>query len=461
MFEIEQRQRQTLIVKVKQKHLSVGLFCAFESFLNAQLSQGCLIVCFDFSNAKSIDFSATAELLEIYRAYNAIIDIAFCALPVHPAFSESSCSLSQFLPLYSSVDEAIMSDDFSVAQLRSLNAIVLAGDSPQNILPSFPPTLLPIMGSSLLKHNLQHLETAGVRKVTVDTGQFGTTIRQHLYAEDQAPCFQMGFFNSPLSASMSDTEQPMHRLSKLQNMLSIFRQDTIVMLGNALPNAEILSFYHEHQRSAADITLLVSPSQKLNEKVNSTLQDSVTCIIIGGGALDGPPLPNIGQSYSELRAFFTLRGQKVHTVYAATENRIVISLRTYVRVLSHALAGNYPQLRLQGFTSQADQWRHQDADISSDLKVQGACYIGPGVKIASGVQIVGPTSIESGCEIGRGARVEHSVLSDAHHTPAHALRRDVFAAMDRVVPLHQLSETTPNPSSRHVLPPSTPCVRAS
>ncbi len=460
MFEIARNQRHTLIVNVIQKRLSTGLFCSFERFLNAQLGQKNPIILFDFSNAKSINFSATAELLEIYRAYNAIIDIAFCALPELPAFSESSYSLAQLLPLYSSTDAALKSDEFSIAQMRSLHGIVLAGDSPQNILPSFPPTLLPIMGHSLLQHNLQHLEKSGIRDVTVETGQFGTAIRRHLQLEIDSSGSHIGFYNSPTSLSASIWGKPMHRLSELQNTLSVFRRDTIVMLGHALPNTEILSTYHAHQSSDADITLVVPPPKEMNNQRGFLQQDCVTCLLIKGGALDGPPLPDIGFSYRELSHFFSRRGQKVHTVYATSETGIVSSLKAYIGVLSAALAGRYPLLRLKEFEPQGFQWRHPEAEVSPDLMVEGACYIGPGVKIASGVKIIGPASIESGCQIGRGARVEHSVLSEAHHTPAHALRRDVFASMDKIIPLHRskvptsaadiLNQQARNPLSKHM-----------
>ncbi|MEP2784553.1 MAG: STAS domain-containing protein [Pseudoruegeria sp.] len=444
MFETKRSDGLILQTVITNRHLCATTFQKMETFLNHQLKVGIRAVIFDFSAVQSIDYTALSALLEVYRTFDGPMTLAYCGLPKHEAFADSSCSLSQLLPLYTDPNHALSDPAFSKLEMATLNGIVLAGGAAQNVLPSFLPTsLLPLMGKSFLHHTLEGMQNAGIRNAIVDTGSFGSIIRKSLMTT-QFKTINLGFLNDHPAQTPKGSYNTIERLSQLNNTLSAFSNDTVISIGNAMPDVDFAKAFREHKERKADITVCVSgarshSSAEIQELLayNPSILNAVFtgCLFFRNGLFEDFEVPDQHATLSQVLKKIAETGGAIHFHFSQSKGRVVTNLRSYFEVLSHSLVGGYQSVSQSLTANKNGVWLHPEAEVSSTADIRGPCYIGAGVKISAKAELQGPVAIESGCEIGQGARIHHSVISNEHRAPPRALRRDVIAFMDWVGPL--------------------------
>lgn len=428
MFELTERIGGIAVIALKAPRLPAPLFPVLEKLLSDQVARKTPGVLLEFSTSHKPDLAAIGALLEVYRLFSPLCQIAVCGLPDPAGFEESSHPITAWLPLYASRKAALESEAMRRLRLTDRHAVVLAGARhPGPPSHNVPLGLLPVFGTSLLHRTLEELSAVGIADITLDCGPSGEDIRSHAQSA-RVPAHVLHPYNNAFGGAETGSA-----LLALDRDLSAFERECIVIFGNATACASLPELLAAHRASGCAVSLATSgcesgPLHDL-EGIAACQASFSGLAVFSAGALEGLGVSAGRGLFSTLLPDMMRRGQGLHRHALAINRPLVSDSAIYFAHLRSALAE-----RLAGGSGRS-LLVEPGARLSRRARISGPCYIGTDAEISAGCRISGPAIIESGCRLARGTEVVGSVLTSLMTSATGGRLHNVIAAPGWELPI--------------------------
>ncbi|MBI3344964.1 MAG: NDP-sugar synthase [Gammaproteobacteria bacterium] len=338
-----------------------------------------------------------------------------------------------------------------------MKAMILAAGSGTRLRPlthDLPKPMLPLLGKPVLEYLIEHLASAGIKQIMINTSHMAPAIEQY-FGHGQRLGVQIGYsfeghiennkiFPNPIGSAGG--------LRKIQDLGGFFDETTLVVCGDALIDLDVGAAMREHKQKRALVSLVVKevPWQQVSSygivvsdddgRITSFQEKpqrdealsnwaSTGIYIFEPEALDlipfGLPFDIGGQLFPLLVAQgLPFYAQRRHFNWLDISN-----VYDYWSATQRALRGEIADLRPPGAEIRKGVWAGLNTRIEwEDTEITGPVYIGPGAHIEAGCRIIGPTWIGHGCRLEAGVQITRSILFEYTRIAAGARLDEVIVS---------------------------------
>ncbi|MCH7703825.1 MAG: NDP-sugar synthase [Planctomycetes bacterium] len=327
-------------------------------------------------------------------------------------------------PLLSAGYETGYAERRSEVRNRAIRGLVLAGvhawgnDSLEQAICR---PLLPVALRPLIAHSLTWLRDGGATEACVCANSQTSLLRRRLgdgtgldlalrYDEDRMPRGPAGCVRDAYLSAEFDA--------------------LIVADGTIVPDFDPAPMLRSHFDANASLTVVVSSTAGPGGAAEGTLEP-IGVYVFSPDVLSSIPARSYQDIKESLIPRLRARGERVmmHVVADGVSPRVA-DAQSYQRVnmwvVERILAGGDPP---HGYVRVGDAFVHESARMANDTRIIGPVLIGPSCHIAEGSTVIGPTvvgarsriatnavvsrtTIWEDCEVGEGAIVDQSILTN-------------------------------------------------
>lgn len=304
---------------------------------------------------------------------------------------------------------------------------------------SAPKPMLPTAGVPFLSHLLGRIRAAGVRHVVL-----GTSYHAEVFAEHFGDGSALG-----IALDYLVEDEPLGTGGAIRNVAAkLSEPDILVFNGDILSGLDPAEVVRTHREAAADVTLHLvrvadprpfgcvptAPDGRVLhflEKTDRPITDQINagCYVFRREVIDSIP---VGRPVSvERETFPGLLAAGAH-LRAHIDDSYWLDLGTpaaFVRGSADLVRGVVRSPVLAGPVGEA--LLLPGARVEPQARVVGGSVVGAGAVVRAGAQVIGSVLMDL-CQVGPGARVEHSVLGIGARVGADAVLHDVVVG-DRAV----------------------------
>jgi len=320
-----------------------------------------------------------------------------------------------------------------------MKAMILAAGKGTRVRPltyELPKPMIPILGKPVMAYLIEHLAKHQVNEVMVNVSYLHEKIQQyfgdgHRFGIEIGYSFEGDISNGKIIPSPVGSAGGMR---KIQDFGQFFNETTIVICGDAIIDLDITAAVAEHRKKGAIVSLVAKevPMDKVSGygivvtdddgKIVSFQEKPAQSEARSNLASTGiyifePEALNLipsGSTFDIGSDLFPLLVEKNLPFYAINHhfNWIDIGLVSdYWEVMQQVMRGEVPSMSMPGKQVKPGVWVGLNVRVDwENTKIQGPVYIGSGVRVDKGAEIIGPTWISDGCHVQRGGRVVRSVL---------------------------------------------------
>lgn len=424
MYDTHYSVQNILIVRMRVKRLTARAAQLFTQAANQALHSGHSAILFDMSKTTRLTTCGLAAVIELFAAHDQKLTTGFFGLQPKVDALLQQYGLAANLPIFETVDAALVSPRFRRRRLAGHQAVILCADAIPSMAPlnwDAPSAMLDFLGKPLLEHAITHLESFGIDDICLNPGHLGDQIFDHYGRQRHRNIL---FSNEGIATSEGWHGQPVGSASTLRQLdrhNSFFRDDFFVLSSNALTNinyAELMSAHKASDAMVTQATTTETPSQPVRTNIYVFSPDALPLI----GAPHGqdieqdllPALRNAGATINDYEAPFSYRSIQCG--------------RDYRDTLSEALAGDLPDHQPTGQQIRPGIWADVGVQVSSSASFEGPCFIGAGSTIGKNARIIGPSVIGTDCQIGKHAELRRSVLQKNSILTARSVLADHIAS---------------------------------
>lgn len=299
-----------------------------------------------------------------------------------------------------------------------------------------PKPMIPILGKPVMEYLITHMASHGVREIMVNVAFHHGKIEAY-FGDGSRWGVEIGYSYEGALDKGDIVPRPKGSaggIRHIQDFSGFFDETTLVVCGDALIDWDITAAVAEHRQKGAVASVAVLPVahdqvhnygivvtdaegriQSFQEKPQPAQAQSnlasTGIYLLEPSAMDLiPPHCNfdIGADLFPLlvqqKVPFFAQNRPFHWVDIGRT-------RDYWVVLQRVLCGELPNIPMPGHEVRTGIWVGLNTRIDWEhVTIEGPVYIGSGVRIEAGVQLIGPIWIGHGCHIRAHAQVRKSVL---------------------------------------------------
>jgi len=304
----------------------------------------------------------------------------------------------------------------SVLQSPTVRGIVLAGVHAWGdcvLEQAVCRPLLPLAARPLIWHTLRWLHDGGVRRAVVCANSDTAVLRRALGE------------NAGLDMSLDYFEDLMPRGPAGCVRDAAFGTDAEVILvteGTLVPRIDLTALLRAHLTTGAAVTMVVGGAGFTHRRPGEG-QEPLGIYMFSRSVLERVPATGYQDIKETLIPSLHRRGERIvtHEVPGDLAPRVTdaasylgVNMRTVEEMVRE---GAVPS----GYVRVGDAWVDPSARLDSTARFVGPVLVGPRSVIGCGTLIVGPTTIGTGCTIGRRAVVSRSAVWDRCHIGSGAI----------------------------------------
>ena len=320
-----------------------------------------------------------------------------------------------------------------------MKAMILAAGKGTRVRPltyELPKPMIPLLGKPVMAYLIEHLAKHQVNEVMVNVSYLHEKIQQyfgdgHRLGIEIGYSFEGDISNGKIIPSPVGSAGGMR---KIQDFGGFFDETTIVICGDAIIDLDITAAVAEHRKKGALVSLVAKevPLDRVSDygivltdedgKIVSFQEkpspaDAKSNLASTGIYIFEPEAINLipsGSTFDIGSDLFPLLVERNLPFYAINQifNWIDIGLvKDYWEVMQQLMRGEVPTMHMPGKEIRPGVWVGLNVRIDwENTKIQGPVYIGSGVRVDKGAEIIGPTWISDGCHVQRGGKLVRSVL---------------------------------------------------
>lgn len=323
--------------------------------------------------------------------------------------------------------------------MSQVKAMILAAGKGTRVKPltkDLPKPMIPVLGKPVMEYLIEHLARHGIKEIMVNVAYKHWKIENY-FGNGSRWGVSIGYSYEGVCENGEITEKPLGSaggMRRIQDFGGFFDTTTLVICGDALIDLDISKAVAEHKKKqalASVVTLEVAEKDVASygiveadeqgkilafqekprpEEARSRLA-STGIYLFEPEVLDLIPKNKVFDIGSEL---FPLLVEQNLPFYA--QNNLfdwidIGQLSDYWEVLQRVLKGDIMGLQMPGKEIRPNIWVGLNTRINWDkVKIEGPVYIGSGVCIEDGAEIIGPAWISNGSRVCQGAQLTRSIL---------------------------------------------------
>lgn len=338
-----------------------------------------------------------------------------------------------------------------------MKAMILAAGSGTRLRPlthDAPKPMLPLLGKPVLEYLIEHLASAGIKQIMINTSHLAPAIEQY-FGHGQRFGVQIGYSFEGHIEDGRTIPNPIGSaggLRKIQDLGGFFDQTTLVLCGDALIDLDIGAALREHRRTGALASVVAKevPWEQVSRygivvtdkagRITSFQEKPQPAEALSNWASTGIyifepealELIPAGQPFDIGSQLFPLLVSRGLPFYAQRHdfNWLDISnVHDYWSVTQRAMRGEIARLRPHGVEVRKDLWTGLNARIEwPGTEITGPVYIGSGAHIEAGCRITGPAWIGRGSRLEAGAQITRSIVLEYTRIAAGARLQEVIVS---------------------------------
>lgn len=303
-------------------------------------------------------------------------------------------------------------------------AMVLAAGRGTRLFPltgEIPKPMAPVADTPILQHILELLSRSGVRDVYVNVHHLAEVVLGYYGWEARV---------GNLAVHLSHEEELLGTAGSVKRLAEHFRETFLVVMGDALTDADLREILRFHKERGALATLAL-------KRVRDTSQYGVVELDRDGYVVGFQEKPEPAEARSDLAntgiyvlepealryipdgVFFDFARDVFPRLLAAGEDFVgyessfywsdIGTLDAYRAAQQDALSGKV-KVRIPGRRRGLGVWTGQDSRVHPTVSFKGGGLVGRGAVVGRNVNLSGGTTVGARCRVYPGASVSRSIL---------------------------------------------------
>lgn len=289
---------------------------------------------------------------------------------------------------------------------RDLRAIILGGGpgwDESGFTSIRPLPLMPVAHWPLVCHTLLWLTRHGIRDITVCTNEawrLGTRMLAHAAAALEDVTYFIDCAPRGTAGCIRDAAE------------QFGGQRFLVCDGTILPDIDLAPLLAEHERSKAQVTVVVTPDRNGRDGLAQRLSP-VGIYVLEREVLDCVPASGFRDLKEMLLPKLYTSNVPVATYQVPHPCPRVIGLNSYLALCAEAAIRLAKQnSEWPGYCRRGEAYIHQSARVDGRARLIGPVLVGAESRISADATIIGPVTIGAHCTIEAEAAVSSSVIWD-------------------------------------------------
>jgi mannose-1-phosphate guanylyltransferase len=330
---------------------------------------------------------------------------------------------------------------------KKLKALILAAGEGLRVRPltqELPKPMIPLLGKPVMEYLVEHLARHGVEEIMVNVAYKHWRIENH-FGNGSRWGVRIGYSYEGIYEYGKTRPRSLGSagaMRKIQDFGGFFDTTTIVICGDAIIDLDIDAAVLEHkrQKALASVITLEVPNSDVSkygiveaneqgrilsfqekpqpEQARSNFA-STGIYIFEPEIMDYIPAGTIYDIGSELFPMLVDKGLPFYAQKHSFNWIDIGHVDEYWSVQQRVLAGEVAQMKMPGEQIRPGVWVGINTRIDWEhIKITGPVYIGSGVCIEAGVEIIGPAWISWGSHLGRNSKIIRSILFEYTHISA-------------------------------------------
>ncbi len=287
-----------------------------------------------------------------------------------------------------------------------IRGVVLAGAHSWNEASAegvFLRALVPVAQEPLIGYVVRWLRAGGIGGATICANGASRFVRSYL-GDGADFGIELDYYEDPIPRGPAGCA--------LDASLSSPAETFIVTDGTIIPQVDLVRLLGEHRKANAALTVVVTRDQAQGCGTGN-FWSPVGIYVVERRALG--QIQAIG--YQDMKEVLIPRlygnGERVIMYQADGYCPRVTDAPSYLSVNEWRLRQIAGEIGLsERYMRRGESWIHESASVADSVRLVGPVLVGPSTTIASSAIVVGPTSIGTDCSVGPGALVCRSVVWD-------------------------------------------------
>ncbi len=320
-----------------------------------------------------------------------------------------------------------------------MKAMILAAGKGTRVRPltyELPKPMIPILGKPVMEYLIEELARYGVTEIMINVSHLPEKIESY-FGDGRRWGVEIGYSFEGHIEDGSIESRPLGSaggMKKIHEFGGFFDDTTLVLCGDALIDLNILDAVIRHKNSGALASIVVHevPRDKVSQygvavcaadgRITSfqekpRMEEARSNLVNTGIYIFEPQVMDLipsGVEYDIGSQLFPRMLEKGLPFYAINLpfNWVDIGqMSDYWHANQAIMRGQVHHITMPGKQVRPGVWVGLNVSVDWDqVKVSGPVYIGANSRIEGGCEIVGPTWIDHGCHLARGARVTRGIL---------------------------------------------------
>lgn len=325
--------------------------------------------------------------------------------------------------------------------MKYVKAMILAAGQGTRVRPltqDLPKPMIPILGKPVMEYIIEYLSAYGIREIMVNVSYKHWMIENY-FGNGSRWGVQIGYSYEGIYEYGEITPKSLGSaggMKKIQDFGGFFDTTTLVICGDALIDLDIGAAVSEHRAKGAiaSVVTLEVPNHQVSsygvvesdkegrivsfqekpkpEEARSNFA-STGIYLFEPDVLDLIPPRKTFDIGSELFPMLAERGLPFYAQRRFFNWIDIGHVADYWTVSQRVMSGEVAHMHMPGTEVKPGIWVGINTRIDWDsVKVTGPVYIGSGVCVESGAEIVGPSWLSQGSHLCRDTKVIRSILLD-------------------------------------------------
>jgi len=346
-----------------------------------------------------------------------------------------------------------------------MKAMILAAGKGTRVQPltyDLPKPMIPILGKPVLAYIIEHLARCGVRQIMINTSHLHQKIEDYFgdgrrYGVEIGYSFEGNIVEGRIQPAPLGSAGGMR---KVHDFGGFFDSTTLVLCGDALIDFDVRSSLFEHRNKGAVASVItkevpwedvpnygvvvtdadkrvVNFQEKPAREAARSNWASTGIYIFEPEVMDLIPSDRAFDIGSELFPLLVERGLPFYAQQRDFKWVDIGKISDYWQVLQRVMTGAVANMEIPGRQIRYGVRAGLNTRVDwNDTRMHGPVYIGSGVRIEAGCEIVGPAWIGHGSVLEAGARLVRSVLFEYTRVPTGVSLDEVIVCGDYCVDRH-------------------------
>lgn len=327
-----------------------------------------------------------------------------------------------------------------------MKAVILVGGLGTRLRPltcNTPKPMIPLVNRPFIEHMLCRLRDQGIEEIVLAVQYLADSFRASL-----GDGSRLG-----VRLHIIEETEPRGTAGAVKNVEYLLDGTTFVFNGDVVTDLDLRAMLEFHRSNGSKTTIALTPvddptqfglvemdsSKRVQRFLEKPRPEDITTNLINAGTYILEPEvfryvpPN--HHYMFERGLFPVLLQNNDPMFGYPSRAYWTDIgkpQTYLEVNHDILIGKV-QYELPGKEQGNNIWIDGSVDIHDDVQLYGPVVLGPGVTIARGARIIGPTTIGANCNIGTDVSIEGAVLWEDNRIEEGATLRQCVVGRNNII----------------------------